>query len=270
MPDPNHLLSSRQMAAFVTDGYLRFDALVPDALNRAALPELDGGLRGAPAGTPLAQLYPAPSAIGSILRMPEVEGIIASLTGPDPVFDHHAIHTRAVKQTQAQHLHGDAVIDTRTHFDIQLMYYPHDVPIEMGPTLVVPGSHFRRINESDIGRYQNLRGQIPMACQAGTLLALHHGIWHCGGQNKTDQVRFMFKVRLNPSVRQLLRWNTADLHDPEVATILRRQFPWYESATGRLEIMNRARLWRFLTGDETYDTDYWLTRVENMPERVAV
>ena len=84
MPDPNHLLNSRQMAAFVTDGYLRFDALVPNALNRAAMPELDGGLRGAPAGTPLAQLYPAPSAIGSILRMPEVEGIIASLTGPGP------------------------------------------------------------------------------------------------------------------------------------------------------------------------------------------
>ena len=26
---------------------------------------------------------------------------------------------------------------------------------------------------------------------ATTLLALHHGIWHCGRQNKTDRVRYM-------------------------------------------------------------------------------
>jgi len=32
--------------------------------------------------------------------------------------------------------------------------------------------------------------------------------------------------------------------------------------------MNRSRLWRFLTGDPRYDTDYWLTRVENTPENV--
>jgi hypothetical protein len=257
------------MASFVAEGYLRFDALVPQALNQEAMKELDGGLRGAPAGTPLAELYPPPSAMGRIIRMPEVEGIIASLVGTHPLFDHHAVHTRAVRQERAQHLHGDAVIDTRTHFDIQLMYYPHDVPLEMGPTLVVPGSQYRRINETDIGRYQNLRGQIPMVCQAGTLLALHHGIWHCGGQNKTDQIRYMVKIRLNPTVRQLRLWNTDDLDDPEVAGILRRQFPWYEHATGRLEIINRALLWRFLTGDPTYDTDYWLTRVENRPEALA-
>ena len=32
---------------------------------------------------------------------------------------------------------------------------------------------------------------------------------------------------------------------------------------GGIEIMQRSKLWRLLTGDERYDTDYWLTRLEN-------
>ena len=107
-----------------------------------------------------------------MLRMPEVQGIIQSLVGPDPLFDHHAIHVRQPNEDSAQGMHGDSIIDTRMHFDVQLMYFPHDVPLDMGGTLVVPGSHFRRINEMDIARYQNFVGQIPMVCKAGSLLAL--------------------------------------------------------------------------------------------------
>jgi hypothetical protein len=39
--------------------------------------------------------------------------------------------------------------------------------------------------------------------------------------------------------------------------------PWFENDTGRLEFLGRIKLWRYLTGDATYDADYWLTRVEN-------
>ena len=54
MVDRHYLLTSRQMATFVAAGFLRFDALVPDELNHAAMRELEQGLQRAPAGTPLA------------------------------------------------------------------------------------------------------------------------------------------------------------------------------------------------------------------------
>ena len=250
MTDKSHLLDSRQMASFAARGFLRFDQLVPPELNERAMAELDAGVPAAPAGTPLAQCYPPPSALGEILRLPEVAGIIDSLVGPDPLFDHQFTHVRQPNEG-AQHLHGDSTIDLRMHFDIQLMYFPHDVPLEMGGTLLVPGSHFRRINERDIARYQNFVGQVAMVCKAGTILALHHGIWHCGRQNQTDQRRYMFKVRLNPTVRQLRLWNTDDLDDStgrqrpifsdatptdDIQAILGRQEPWFEGANGRLEI----------------------------------
>jgi hypothetical protein len=34
-----------------------------------------------------------------------------------------------------------------------------------------------------------------------------------------------------------------------------------------LEILNRIKFWRFLTGDDNFDAHYWLTRLENMPEK---
>ena len=287
MVDKQYLLNSKQMASFVARGFLRFDELVPQSVNDAVMAEIDkGSIAAAPAGTPLSQCYPEPSAIGHLIRMPEIQGIIQSLVGPDPLFDHQAIHVRQPNEGQAQGMHGDSIIDTRMHFDIQLMYFPHDVPLAMGGTLLVPGSQYRRINEMDIARYQNLLGQIPMVCKAGSVLVLHHGIWHCGRQNQTDQRRYMFKVRLNPRVRQLRLWNTDDLTADQkqhkaiftrdtnavedIQTILGKGEPWFEDAAGRLEVVNRIKLWRFLTGDQNFDVHYWLTRLENMPENLAL
>lgn len=278
--DDIQLLNSRQMAQFVARGFLRFDGLVPDSINRAVMAEIDaGGIVGAPAGTPLSACYHG-SAIRQLLELPEIRGIIHSLVGPYPLFDHDAVHLREPNEGQAQGLHADSIIDVRQDFDIQIMYFPHDVPLEMGGTLLVPATHFRRVNEMDIARYQNMLGQVAMVCPAGSILVLHHGIWHCGRQNKTDRRRYMFKVRLNPQVPQQNLWDTSDLESDyaahqeifagksqpdDIQTILSQTEPWFENASGRLEIVNRVRMWRFLTGDDNFDVHYWLTRLENKP-----
>ncbi len=132
MVDKQYLLNSRQVAEFVARGFLRFDELVPDDINQAVMDAFDkGGIKSHAAGTPLSECYPEPSPIGRMLRMPEIQGVIHSLVGPDPLFDHHAIHVRQPNEGKAQGMHGDSIIDTRMHFDIQIMYFPHDVPLEM-------------------------------------------------------------------------------------------------------------------------------------------
>ncbi len=281
--DKTHLLTNQQMATFVARGFLRFDELVSDDINQAVMAEIDAGsIQGAPAGTPLSQCYQG-SSIRKLLDLPEIQGIIHSLVGADPLFDHDAVHVREPNQGSAQGMHADSIIDTRMDFDIQLMYFPHDIPLEMGGTLLLPGSHYRRVNEMDIARYQNMLGQVSMVCKAGTILVLHHGIWHCGRQNKTDKKRYMFKVRLNPQEPQVKLWNTDGLEaaggnrelftahgdDPnfeqDVQYILSKFEPWFENASGRLEIVNRTKQWRFLTGDDNFDVHYWLTRLENKP-----
>ena len=74
----------------------------------------------------------------------------------------------------------------------------------------------------------------------------------------------MFKLRVGPSAQQLRRWDTANLVDPAIADTLRYTHPW-TGGDGRLEIVNRIRLSRILTGDVTFDIDHWLTRIEGPP-----
>ncbi len=263
------LLTSRQMADFVAQGFLRFDALVPAELNDQTMAQLRaGGLDGTGydnEGISLDEFIPDAPGYGRVLRLPAVQGIIHSLVGPAPAPDHLAVHVVPARHVDAQFWHADAVIDPRLEaFDIQLFYYPHDTPREAGGTLFLPGSHFRRVHEATIARYQNISGQLPMVCPAGTVVVAHHGIWHCGQPNHTDHQRYMLKLRMNPRVRQRRLFDLSDVGDPQVMRNLTAYHPW-PGAEIRLEYVQRLRLWRSLTGDASADTDLWLTRMDNEP-----
>jgi len=303
------LLTSTQVASFVARGFLRFDAAVPSDINAQFMAEagavaepVEGAKFGqvygrtlaasripeVPAGTPLSEAYPSGSAVARLLDLPLVRGALRSLLGEAPVFDHHFLHVTfpprfheaTSHENVSQHTHQDSTIDPRPQaFDVQIMYYPHAVTRPMGGTRFVPGTHLRKVSEVALGRYQNIAGQRHMVCEAGTLLFLHHGIWHGGGVNLSDDTRFMFKIRLHASGSQTRQWNLDDLPKPNaqrpiffvksapeagtVETILTTPEPWFEQDTSRLEYVNRIKLWRYLTDDATYDADYWLTRLEH-------
>jgi hypothetical protein len=288
-------LTTRQMAQFVADGCLLFEGIVPDDINEQFIEEL--GRRDVPqvvAGTPLATAFPSGSALHRFTTLPSVEGIIESLVGPGSVVDHQHVHRTVTTDVMAkygfdgpapsQQWHQDSTIDTRRAFDVQLMWYPHEVTPDMGGTRYLPGSHLRIVSEAAIARSQNILGQRHVACPAGTVLALHHGIWHGGGSNRTERRRIMYKIRLNPTVPQVRLWDTSDL-DPDafapraifvngelpdaedLRTILCAPHPWYEADTSRLENINRVRMFRDLLGDDNFDVDYWLTRLERQPGR---
>ena len=291
----DHRLTTLQMARFAARGYLEFPALIPAEIGEAYLEEVRRKtLPTVAAGTPLSSAYPPGSALHAFATHPGLSGVIESLVGPEPLVDHHFTHIAYSPATMArrgadrpqdsQHWHQDSTIDTRAAFDIQLMWYPHEVTADMGGTRYLPGSHLRIVSEAAIGRYQNIVGQRHVVCPAGTVLALHHGIWHGGGANRANDDRHMFKVRLNPTVRQTRLWNTADLPDDmnsqrpifyetkprandDLHAVLCEPQPWFEADTGRLEFINRARFWRYLTGDDGFDADYWLSRLENQAGR---
>jgi hypothetical protein len=285
-PVDAELLSTAEVASFVARGFLRLDAAVDDEVNRAAVDEMGTILATwgsedrphAPATLePLTAVYPEPSAIGRMLRTPRVAGALHSLVGPDAVFDHDFVHLRTAGDPTTQWLHCDAIVDPSLAFDVQLFYFPHAVAPGEGGTRFVPGSHFRQVNEADVGRYQHVVGEEQFAGPAGSVLIFHHGLWHGAMPNRGGDDRLMYKIRLNPTRPQVRLWDTGDLADlqngPEdhvfarfrmdsVAAILRSVEPWYEQGTDRLELVHRARLWRYLTGDDDFDVDYYATRIE--------
>lgn len=270
MSPRDHLLSSKDMARFVAQGFLRFDELIPKDLCTETIKLFDRNAiqRVKYDRRPLYACWPG-LALREVFALPRVRGIVESLVGPEPQHDHYAIHTVAPQTKRGPNLHQDAEYDVRfEHFDVQVSIFFHDTPREMGGTLFVPGSHFRRVHESQITRYHNIVGQVPTVCKAGTFVVWHHNLWHASRSNRTDAMRYMFKVRINPTVKQLRLWDTADLNDPEIEKILGQSQPWY-GQEGRLETMNRIRLWRALTGNPSFDIHTWLGRIENRPERIA-
>jgi hypothetical protein len=280
----SHLLSTAEVARFVARGFLLFESIVPDTINEAAIALFehtrvaDTARTKPDSGTPLGRIYPDPSPIGAMLRTPRVAGIVTSLVGPDPVFDHDWVHVRERGDIVDQHLHQDAIVDTTVAFDIQLFWFPHAVGSGEGGTGFVPGSHLRVVNEADIARYQSVVGQRDIAVPSGSVAVFHQGLWHRGRANHGAKRRWMYKIRLNPSVAQVRHWNLDDFdavhgasHDHVFATygdgtaaaMFRRTEIWHEAATGRLETVNRARLWRYVTGERGFDADWYLTRTES-------
>ena len=265
---PNNLLTARQMAQFVAEGFLVFPAIVPEVLNAEANAELatdafdDNGYRG----ERFSERYRG-LAMDRVFRQPAIAGMIESLVGVDPIFDHHARHVLGPHSGSGS-WHQDAVIDAKQHFDIELLYFPHDTPKEMGGTMLLPGSHFRRVNVFEVIRYKNFIGQVQTICPAGTIVAVHHGIWHTSQPNLSDRQRMMFKVRLAARVPQVRLFDTSLIDDPDVRSILGREHMW-PGTDSRLEIIHRIELWRRITGNPHFDLAYYLGRLENNPD-VAV
>lgn len=282
-----HRLTTRQMAEFVANGVIRFDAIVPADINERVLDELrqleaerlaTTGMKPPHTGTPLEECYPEPSVIGEYLRLPQIRGIIESFVGTNPKFDHDWTHHIRPHATYTQPLHVDAITDSDDlTFDVQLFWYPHDVAPGEGGTRFVPGTHLHRVRSSGLDRYQHIAGEQQFSGPAGTVVVFHHGLWHAGQPNPGDSDRWMHKVRLNPTVAQVRLWDTSDLDELQnppsdhffarmqrdsVANTFRSMQPWMGITDYRNEQVQRARLWRYLTGDDTYDVDYYLSRLE--------
>lgn len=258
-------LSSIEMAEFVSEGYLRLDELIPKDLCDRALEEIrEGTFRGDIYrffGKKLSEVWEG-SVMSEIVKVPRFAGAIESLVGPDPYFDHYAAHQIGPGEIRHAEMHQDAEYDTRFNaFDIQFSIFFHDVPKEMGGTLFVPGTHFRPVRVRGIQRYHHIKGSVPSVAKAGTVVLWHHNLWHSARTNQTDRLRTMFKTRLNPRVPQVQLWNTSDIQDPQISQILSRGQPWMDHEQ-RLEIINRIKLWRSLSGDPNFDIVGWMTRAE--------
>ena len=76
---------------------------------------------------------------------------------------------------------------------INCHYYLVDVPEELGPTCVVPGSHRAcrdiRPEDGDPPRWRG-EGPVLLTVEAGDCVIYSNQTWHAGSENRTDQARY--------------------------------------------------------------------------------
>ena len=259
------------MARFVASGYLKYEDMVPKDLCKSCREEMENNKGYLAVGTSFEETWPKDTALGETFRLPKVEGLIHSLTGPEPLYDHHAAHLVRAQTTMGPNMHQDSVIDFRqNYFDIQLSFFPVDTTDEMGGTFLIPGSHFRNVRTFEIRGYQHVAGKIWATCPAGTIIVWNTGVWHGARSNHTEQDRYMYKLRLNPTRPHVRNFDTAALDDPEIRLILNTTHGW-EGNEHRYELMRRVQMWRFVSGQPDYDQgERIMRRIEYRPQAAGV
>ena len=54
----------------------------------------------------------------------------------------------------------------------------------------------------------------------------------------------------------------ANSRNDSVAAVLRRRHPWQGEDSLRHDMVERTKVWRYLSDDPTFDTDHYLTRLQ--------
>ena len=83
-------------------------------------------------------------------------------------------------------------------------FYLNDIPLELCPTYVIPGSHRsgRALSwGKDPSPTWHGRALEPVLCKAGDVLFFRSEIWHTGSRNETaDQTRYLLQVHYSQRV----------------------------------------------------------------------
>jgi hypothetical protein len=246
------LLTAEEMAQFVMDGYIEMDEPVPDELNAEVKNDAGNQPRDARwTGLDLNAFWDRSEAVQSVHKLPQFQRILKGLMGNEAIQNHSWLHITPAGHRAAQQWHVDQdrssvqlIGNDPWDFDILTLYFPHDVPREMGPTLILPGSHLRSVSGRDLGRYKNFVGQKHLSGPGGRIIFSHSLLWHCAQPNRSNESRYMFKIRYNPAQRQQGLFNTTMLDNPDIDQYFRKNIgrhPWL--AADNNSVAGRVREW---------------------------
>ena len=174
------------MSDFVARGFVSFEPELPadfhDFIHRQTRSAFASG-------NPGNNILPLIPELQTIFEEPRVRGALTSILGHDyAMHPHRHCHVNS-SGSEGQRLHKDA-FSVRFHRtqDALVFYYPHDVTEEMGPSAVVPGSHYhgKQLDEE-------MSGEETLCGKAGTVVVAHYDLWHRATANRSSADRYMIK-----------------------------------------------------------------------------
>jgi hypothetical protein len=188
-------LSDDQMRGFIRNGFLAIKTGLSAEANQDIWDKAEAlfGTDGNPGNNLMARI----PEVRNVFDDPAVDGALAGVLGDNYfMHPHRHCHYRP-PHSEGQQIHKDSFTKRRHHTRwILAMYYPQDTTVDMGPTGVIPGTHYYNWLKGPIGvreRIEGTEGEVPMAVDAGTVLIVHYDIWHRGIGNSSDMKRYMMK-----------------------------------------------------------------------------
>ena len=190
-------LNDTDVFNFCKTGYLMLESVVDDAINRQTTDYIDKNGHHS--------LLNEDWFIEAVFYNPQAAGAVRSLLGANfalPIkLPNHRV--KCPMESQSWHRDGGSRYGPAVNH-LQVFYYPQDTPPEMGPTEVLPGSHFFFSLQSWMGHYGTIRGAELTAAPAGSIFITAYSIWHRRSKSTAIGWRNMLKYiywRMTPPQR---------------------------------------------------------------------
>ncbi len=169
-------MSDREVIDFCRNGYLMLPGVVPDEINERVVDYLER-VDSTHEPTPIMN---ESFFVDGVLMNPQAAGAVRSLLGSGctlPLLISN--HRGPLPYTRPQSWHRDGgTIYTSALEYLQVFYYPEKCTEEMGPTVLLPGSHFMRNKAPMMAHLGSIQGTVSTASPAGTIFLTVYGVWH--------------------------------------------------------------------------------------------
>ena len=187
MVDKRYLLTDDQMRYFIVNGYIIINTDLPASFHNFIYERTETVFEKE--GNPGNNLLPRIPEIQTVFDDKWVIGGLISVLGEDYYMQPHRHPHFNRPKSEGQRMHQDGGRRWSHHTRrLLVFYYPQDTPIELGPTGIVPGSHY--YNTPDGATVSN---ELPVCGKAGTVAIVNYDLWHRGMPNRTEVNRYMMK-----------------------------------------------------------------------------
>ena len=234
-----HLLSDAQMRHFIVNGFVTVTTELPaqfhDAVYEKTVSVFDKE------GNPGNNLLPRIPEIQQVFDDPNVRGALTSLLGEDYYMQPHRHPHYNPPGSKGQGMHQDGGKRWSHHTRrLLVFYYPQDTPTELGPTGVVPMSHYFSTSEGS-----GVSPEQPITGEAGTVAFANYDLWHRAMPNSSEKKRYMMKFLY------------ARMSEPQEPTWANKETDWANGTlVGPAEHQEMFRnLWNWHRAVEDSDTN---------------
>ena len=212
-------LDDEGVLAFCKKGFLTLEGVVDDETNRRTNEFLDEHDEEQPI-----EILSEDWFVDTVIKNPQAAGAIRSLLGKDfglPIkMANHRVHTP--QPSQGWHTDGGAKYGPQLDY-LQVFYLPQECTREMGPTEILPGSHFLFSHRDAMRQIGRVRGSYYAAAPAGSIIITHYCMWHrrsaSSVQSLRNNLKYIYWRRSAPTRDWLIDPDfdvaTADYRSPE-------------------------------------------------------
>jgi hypothetical protein len=184
-------LSPEELQKFISQGFLKLDAGLPQSFHDYMVAQLSESVMGN-------NVVPSCPDLENVYRSPRIAGAIESVLGKEyALHSHRHLHMSPSGSDiggwhkDSQWGYGKRQRNNRPRW-VMLLYFPNDLPEEIGGTGVIPGLQYTHQKVSAEEEVSLGRGTIG---DAGTCVMMHYDTWHAKFKNRSEIDRIMVKLQ---------------------------------------------------------------------------